>query len=164
MKQVASDKYTIAWFKLAECVSRGERERALGVYRLLSHSIGNPAFESQLEGDLYLSFNDHVTAIVKYQDAVRLYGQAGRQLEAVAVLEHIAILEPHNYKHHEQMIGIYHTLRLPRKVNEHSRRAIDLLLHDKTVGDGALNEFLGFLRAVSEQYYTDASEYLESGR
>jgi hypothetical protein len=164
MKQVASDKYTIAWFKLAECVSRGERERALGVYRLLSHSIGNPAFESQLEGDLYLSFNDHVTAIAKYQDAVRLYGQAGRQLEAVAVLEHIAILEPHHYKHHEQMIGIYHALRLPRKVNEHSRRAIDLLLHDKTIGDGVLQEFLALVRAFSEQYYMDASEYIESGR
>jgi hypothetical protein len=37
MKQTQVDKHTIAWFKIAECVSRGEKERALGVYRLLSH-------------------------------------------------------------------------------------------------------------------------------
>src|SRR6185295_6125944 len=104
MRNVPPDKYNIAWFKLAECVSRGERERALGVYRLLAHSIGNPAFESQLEGDLYLSFQDVQAAIAKYQEAVRLYRQSGRVLQSAAVLEHLITLQPHTYTHHQQII------------------------------------------------------------
>ena len=58
MRHVPSDKYNIAWFRLAECVSRGEKERALGVYRLLAHSFGDEAFAHQLMGDLLLSFDD----------------------------------------------------------------------------------------------------------
>ncbi len=75
MKQVPSGKYTIAWFKLAECVSRGEKERALGVYRLLSHSLDDSALVCQLEGDIFLSFNDKQQAVTNYA----LMGGEGRQ-------------------------------------------------------------------------------------
>ena len=61
-----SQKYSIAWFKLAECVGRKEKERALAVYRLLSHSIGDEALTTHLEGDILLSFDDDV-AIAKYK-------------------------------------------------------------------------------------------------
>ena len=59
MKHLPSDKYNVAWFKLAECVARGEKEKALGVYRLLVHSLDEPAFIRQLEGDLLLAFKDY---------------------------------------------------------------------------------------------------------
>lgn len=159
MKQPVSDRYTIAWFRLAECVSRGERERALGVYRLLSHSIGNPAFESQLEGDLYLSFGDHGAALTRYQNAVTLYRASGRALEAAAVLEHVATLDPHTYVHHEHMILLYHQLQLSRKVQEHLHRALELLVHGKD--RETVEQFLSQLRELSEQYYVDACAYLE---
>ena len=46
---VAPGVYSVAWFKLAEFVTRKEKERAFGVYRLLSHSIADRAFAAQLE-------------------------------------------------------------------------------------------------------------------
>jgi len=158
MKQVAPDKYTIAWFKLAECVSRGERERALGVYRLLAHSIGNPAFESQLEGDLHLSFQDVQTALSKYQEAVKLYRRAGCMLEAAAVLEHMVTLDPHVYTYHQELIELFHQLRLSRKVKEHIARALELLAHSKN--DGALKEFCALLGQLSAEYAEYAAEIL----
>ena len=30
MRYIPNDKYTIAWFKLAECVTKGEKEKAFG--------------------------------------------------------------------------------------------------------------------------------------
>lgn len=88
MKQVVSDKYSIAWFKIAECVAKGERERALGIYRLLSHSIDNQALSRQLEADILLFFGDP-SALEKYKEAAQLYAQQQRFLEAVAIYEHL---------------------------------------------------------------------------
>ena len=77
MRQVPSDKYNIAWFKLAEFVSRGEKERALGLYRLLTHSFDDRALTYQLEGDLLLSFNDD-SAQDRYRKAAEEYRQSER--------------------------------------------------------------------------------------
>ena len=72
MKQFSGDKYNVAWFKLAEFVARGEKERAMGLYRLLVHSFDDSAFAHQLEGDLLLSFDD-TQAVEKYLEAAYLY-------------------------------------------------------------------------------------------
>jgi tetratricopeptide (TPR) repeat protein len=105
MRQIPSDKYTIAWFKLADFVSRGEKERALGLYRLLTHSIGDEALSHQLAGDLFLSFHDE-QALQKYYQAAELYKKQHRYLQAVAVYEHIAFLQPNN---HEAFIYLLHS-------------------------------------------------------
>lgn len=89
MKQTQFDKHTIAWFKIAECVSRGEKERALGVYRLLSHSFNDNALKCQLEADIYCSFGETEQAILLYQQAMELYKKSHRSLEAEAVGEHL---------------------------------------------------------------------------
>ena len=78
MKHVPQDKYNVAWFTLAECVARGEKVRALGVYRLLAYSIDDSAFRRQLEGDILLAFQDKDDAIVKYKEAAFLYQKAGK--------------------------------------------------------------------------------------
>jgi len=92
MKHVSSDKYSVAWFKLAECVARGEQERAFGVYRLLSHSFEDKAFAHQLAGDLYLAFDNPELAIDKYEQAAQLYKKDGRLSEATAVYDHLATI------------------------------------------------------------------------
>ncbi|MFI5333146.1 MAG: hypothetical protein ACHQVS_03525 [Candidatus Babeliales bacterium] len=107
MRYLPSDKYNVAWFKLAECVARGERERALGVYRLLSHSFDDPAFASQLEGDILVAFSDPVSAVVKYKEAVALYKSSNRTLEAAAVAEHILVLEAEKQESIELLIELY---------------------------------------------------------
>jgi len=94
MKPVSPEKYNVAWFKLAECVARGEQERAFGVYRLLSHSFEDRAFAQQLAGDLYLAFQDSKSAVQKYEDAAYLYKQSGRLCEAAAVYDHLCTIDP----------------------------------------------------------------------
>jgi len=125
MKHLSQDKHTIAWFKLAECVSRGEKERAFGVYRLLSHSIENHAFACQLQGDLYFSFDDVESAIGKYCDAAHLYEAEDRFLEAAAVYENLLSLKPTNERYRERIIVLYQRLHIPSKVIQHRVELIE---------------------------------------
>jgi hypothetical protein len=106
MKQMESDKHTIAWFKLAECVSRGEREKALGVYRLLVHSLDDKAYAAQLEGDLLWAFKDS-RAVAKYTYAAQLYHDQVRLKQAIAVYEHVHHLARTNRTVLEQLILLY---------------------------------------------------------
>ena len=115
MRHVPSDKYNVAWFKLAECVSRGEKERALGVYRLLAHSFGDEAFAYQLMGDLLLSFDD-VQAIAKYQEAADRYTQENRWLEAAAVYEHLLTFDPMNIAYRKEVVRLYRQTTLQAKI------------------------------------------------
>jgi len=114
MKQVFSENYNIAWFKLAECVARGEKERALNVYRLLSHSLDDVALACQLEGDILSSFND-VDAPEKYRQAAHLYQEAHRLLEAAAVYEKLLTLTPDNISYARCLVFIYKELGLKHK-------------------------------------------------
>lgn len=88
MKEPVQNKRSLAWFKLTEFVIRGEKERALGIYRLLALSIDNQAFAQQLEGDLLLAFDDPV-AEEKYLAAAQLYLEAQQPTIAVAIYEHL---------------------------------------------------------------------------
>lgn len=118
MKSVFTDKKTVAWFTLAECVSRGERERAFGVYRLLSHSLDDRALAAQLEGDLLCAFNMSTEALEKYAKALHVYKQAGKLLEAVAVCEHMRLLEPDNPIHMQHALGLYCALQFEERASD----------------------------------------------
>jgi len=109
MRHVPSDKYTIAWFKLAECIERGEREKAYGVYRLLAHSIADQAYAYQLEGDLLRSFEDP-RAYQKYQSAAKLYYQERRWHEAAGLCEHLKLLGFLTLEQRLMMIDIHQQL------------------------------------------------------
>jgi len=119
MKHAQSDKYTIAWFKIAECVSRGEKERALGVYRLLSHSFNDNAVARQLEADIYFSFNERGAAIPLYRQAMELYQKSKRFLEAAAVGEHLLVLQPNDIFLINDVVNCYKMLDLPDKLIHH---------------------------------------------
>lgn len=110
-----SEKYNIAWFKLAEFVSRGEKERALGIYKLLTLSINDPALIYQLEGDILLAFNDE-NAIDKYLKAGQLYLDNLRFIEAVSIYEHLISLKPDSLKFNIQALEIYKQLDLNKKI------------------------------------------------
>lgn len=106
MRQVPAEKYNIAWFKLAEFVARGEKERALGIYRLLIHSFDDRAFSFQLEGDLLWSFNDE-QAVEKYLIAAQLYQKDGRTSEAIGVYELLVTMCPENENYLHQLLQLY---------------------------------------------------------
>ena len=88
MKLLSSGSHNIAWFKLAEFVARGEKERALSVYKLLMHSVADQAFAYQLEGDLLSAFDDTV-AIDRYHKAADVYKKQKNYQKAIAVCEHV---------------------------------------------------------------------------
>lgn len=94
IKHDINEKYSIAWFRISEYVMRGERERALGVYRLLSHSIHDASLIAQLEGDIFLFFGDTDLACQKYTLAAQGYVTSGRLINAVSLYEHLIILAP----------------------------------------------------------------------
>lgn len=96
MKQVESQK-SISWFKLAEYVERGEKERALGIYKLLALSIDDIAFNYQLEGDILLAFDDQ-QALGKYHQALEQYLKQNNLSAAISTLAHILILIPSQKK------------------------------------------------------------------
>ncbi len=120
MKQARSDRHTVAWFKLAECISRGEKERTLGVYRLLSHSFNDQAVARQLEGDIHLCFNNEEEAIMQYSKAADLYQKSKRLLEAAAVYEHLLTLQGDNVRFRKNIVDLYQQLGIHSKINEHA--------------------------------------------
>ena len=89
MKLLSSGSHNIAWFKLAEFVTRGEKERALSVYKLLMHSVADQAFAHQLEGDILLAFDD-AAAVDRYHNAANIYKKQKNYQKAIAVYEHVA--------------------------------------------------------------------------
>ena len=103
MSQLQTNKFNVAWFKLAEFVARKEKERALGVYRLLVHSLHDESLAAQLEGDLLLAFNDG-KALECYEKAACLYERAGKTIQAIAVREHCALLDAGTPEHFTHLI------------------------------------------------------------
>ncbi len=127
MKQVVSEKYNVAWFKLADCIARGEKEKALGVYRLLSHSLDDKALACQLHADILLSFNDEQAEAI-YRKAAEMYRDQEHYLQAAAVYEHLVTLQPHNIPYRVTMIELYQQLGISSKVTEYVEELIVYLL------------------------------------
>ncbi|HLC06590.1 MAG TPA: hypothetical protein VJJ26_00240 [Candidatus Babeliales bacterium] len=159
MKQTQFDKHTIAWFKIAECVSRGEKERALGVYRLLSHSFNDMAVARQLEGDIYLSFGEQELAIPLYKQAMELYQKSERFLESVAVCEHLVAMHSDDVTLRREAIELYKILGNAPKMYVHIQKSLDIILATKQ--EHSVQEFLSVLRAYSDELYDFAVAYIK---
>ncbi len=132
MRQVRSDKSNVAWFALAECISRGEKERALGVYRLLSHSFDDCALKVQLEADILWSFRDE-GAIKKYQEAAEMFAKERRLLEATAVFEHVVTLVPRSLYALDTLIQLYVAMGQPIKALSHTFTFLEVAAANKEV-------------------------------
>ena len=157
MKQMSDEKYSIAWFRLAECVSRGQKERALGVYRLLSHSIDDPALAIQLKADLLWTFNDP-QAIELYVEAAQAYQKSERFQQAAAVYEHVLDLDSENPTCVAELLFLYTKLQMAHKVAKELPRWLEKFAaaEDKKV----LQRFLSALEAKSEALCAVAKKYL----
>lgn len=109
---------SVAWFKLTELISRGEKEKALNLYRLLSHSFEERAYVLQLEGDILWAFEDR-GAIERYKQAAFLYKKEQKIVASVAVYEHLLTLDPKNYEHLGNVLILYAQLRWPEKLKHY---------------------------------------------
>jgi len=137
MKHLPSDKYNVAWFKLAECVSRGEKEKALGVYRLLVHSLDDPALARQLEGDILWSFKDS-NASEKYAAAAELYQKNKRPHEAAAVYEHLITLHPDSEHYLTKAVELYQGLGNANKVVSYAQPLVSAYLAKNEAGKASV--------------------------
>jgi tetratricopeptide (TPR) repeat protein len=117
---------SVAWFKLAELVSRGEKEKALNLYRLLSHSFEDPAYVLQLEGDILWAFED-ADAVDKYAQAAFLYKKEKKITAAIAIYEHLLSLNPNCYDYIHHLIVLYARLDWPEKFKDRLKFLLDSL-------------------------------------
>lgn len=127
MRHLPADKYNVAWFKLAEFVVRGEKERALGMYRLLMHSINDRALALQLEGDLLLSFNDEAAAM-KYRLSAQAYREEQRIMEAIAVYEHLVSCKTSTSEDLHKLLELYQEVGIHNRVALHLEELSNQLL------------------------------------
>lgn len=107
----------VAWFKLAELITRKEREKALSLYRLLSHSFDDRAYALQVEGDILWSLEDG-QALEKYAQAAYLYKKEKNIVAATGVYEHLLILKPGDYDYLSKIIILYILLSWVDKFEE----------------------------------------------
>jgi tetratricopeptide (TPR) repeat protein len=108
---------SVAWFKLSELVARGEKEKALNLYRLISHYVDNRAYVLQLEGDILWAFEDKAS-IDRYKEAAFLYKKEKKIANAIAIYEHMIFLQPENYKFVSSLIEFYCRLGWNEKISE----------------------------------------------
>lgn len=126
----STQETTLAWFKLAELIARKEREKALNVYRLLSHSLEDKAYALQIEGDILRSFNAH-DATEKYQQAAFLYKQEQRLVNAVGIYEHLLNKDKLNLEFLIILVDLYAKLDWQEKCALHFETLSKQLAHYK---------------------------------
>lgn len=124
---------SVAWYKLSILVSRGEREKALNVYRLLSHSFDDKAYALQLEGDILWSLDDQ-QASEKYKQAVFLYKKEKRWIDAIAVCKHLLTMDPHSPELLSSLLNLYVLINWHDKFTQTSNTIFDM------VQQGVLND------------------------
>lgn len=155
MKQIGQ-KYSIAWFNLNRFILRGEREKVLSIYKLLSRSIDDTALNLQLEGDILNAFQDF-NALEKYIDSAKIYIKQNRISEAITVYEKISILtNDHNLL--EKLLDLYLQNKNHKKIDSLLDAKLNLLLEKES---SELQFFLAKLNSINEEYYKKALNLLE---
>jgi tetratricopeptide (TPR) repeat protein len=125
MVQLPSEKFNVAWFKLAEFVGRKEKERAFALFRLLVHALPDAAFAAQLEGDLFLAFKDE-RAVDAYKRSAGLYEESGRFLEAATLYERMVI--PQSPEFFKKLLFLYNELAHEPKMAHCATNLVRVLL------------------------------------
>jgi len=141
MKQSQKNvSYSIAWFKIADCVMRGEKERALGVHRLLTHSLSDNALASQLEGDIMFACGDIEHALQAYNNAAEKYKALQRYEQAAGVYEHMLLLKSADGFLYSALLRVYsaagimqHVVRTAVLYVEFLKNSTDTVLMKKVV-------------------------------
>lgn len=140
---MAHDKATtksksIGWYSLAQLVSRKEKERAIGVYKLLAYSFDDKAYALQVEADLLWAFDDS-RAIEVYVQAAGAYLDSNHTLAALGVYEHICLLDGQVFDYHAQAVLLALRLMRYEKVLYHIEQAISLH-HDRCARDDQIKD------------------------
>lgn len=118
---------SVAWFKLAHLIEKREKEKALNVFRLLTHSLRDKAYSLQLEGDILWSLNDATQAKERYTNAAFLYQKEKRWVNAVSLYENLLSSNSQNYATLSAIILCYGQLSWENKFQEKLGQFYDLV-------------------------------------
>ncbi|NDD55768.1 hypothetical protein EBZ39_18205 [bacterium] len=132
-RQQSQKERSVAWFKLADLIARGEREKALSVFRLLSHSLADKAYVLQIEGDI-LWYMDDTASIEKYRQAATLYQKEKRWINAIALQEHVLAMRPDSFEPLATLLLLYALVDWQEKFLDRFNAL--LALHDQRLVDG----------------------------
>jgi tetratricopeptide (TPR) repeat protein len=117
---------SVAWFKLADLIARGEREKALNVFRLLSHSLPDRAYALQVEGDLLWHLDDDQSSAEKYKQAAFLYQKEKRWVDAIAIYEHLLTINPTSHVLVTSLLVLYAMLDWPERFEQRLTLLVEL--------------------------------------
>lgn len=140
---------SVAWYKLADLIARGEREKALSVYRLLSHSLDDKAYALQLEGDVLLALEDPRSK-EKYFQAASLYKTEKRWVDAVAVTEHLLAQHAQDPALLLMAVYCYAVLDVQTKAAEHFA-SFNTVLKTRDIAPDFFTEELELLKKLANQ-------------
>lgn len=104
------EKSSIAWFKLAEVITRGEKERVLTIYRLLIHSLSNEPLKILLEAEILRLFGDQ-NALLCYIKAAQMYSNNNELAQAIFLYKIIITLAPENHDYKATLLTLQNALR-----------------------------------------------------
>ena len=151
MNQTPSQSHQVAWFKLSEFIKRREKERALAIYRLLMHTIDQPAFAKQVEGDLLMAFNDP-GAVTSYLEAAQLYRKELKMSQATAIYEHLVIQYPENQLFLSSLIEHYLELNYPTRIVMTLGHIIEHLIqvHQESAALDAIKQVIIILKPTDQ--------------
>ncbi len=134
MKKVLGEKQSVAWFKLSEFIGRGEKERALGLFRLLTHSLTHRAFIKKLEAEILIQFED-LQGLQTYVQAAHFYKLDGDLVQAVSIYETLVELEPERTEYLEKVVTLFTELG-----NEEKRIQYQKILYQAFLAKGWLDK------------------------
>jgi|GEM_PF-1944561 len=145
---------SVAWYKLADLIARREREKALNVFRLLSHSLQNKAYVLQLEGDILWAMDD-AGAVDRYKQAAFIYHKDKKIIDAIALYEHVYQMAP---SQRADLIVIIPLLYALIDYTEHFDKKINIAvaLFEKNVLDES--RFCSLLNSLVELAMTSADD------
>lgn len=153
-RSLKNKESSVAWFKLAELISRGEKEKALNLYRLLAHSFDDRAYVLQIEGDILWAFEDDA-AVERYNHAALLYKKEQKTVSAIALYEHLITLQPSNHEYLCNLIELYAKLDWREKLKDRFRVLLDLLEDDMVSRDEVSQTIKKILPLLSSQKSID---------
>ena len=128
MKQYVGEK-SVAWFKLAECIGRGEKERALGLYRLLTYSFEDQAFVKKLEAEIIATFDKELAA-KEFVHAAHLYFSRGDVKETLFIYELLHEMFPEKIEYIERLIDLTASYSYQDRLLFYQQQACSLFLQD----------------------------------
>jgi len=125
-----STHVSIAWFKLAECIRRGEKERSLSVYRLLIHSLKDEAVAYQLKGDLLATFHMHEEAAHAYHAAAQIFEKQQREFQAAYAHECVIVHNPRWYHNYHILVAWYTHIGVVQRAQTIAQELLRALIND----------------------------------